>query len=183
MRSEEHTFDDYRDIETFNSYKQLVEIEKSVSHEDMLRYMRKSSRDNARTPMQWNKEKNAGFSEHIPWIMMNPNYQTINAEAEMKDTNSIFHTYQKLIQLRKEYEIITLGKYELIMKDDENIYVYKRLYQDEELYVYCNFTDKEVSYDASILNNEKVLIQNYNQHQKGILKPYESIVFYQKSRA
>ena len=178
-----NSLDDYRDIETFNSYKQLVEIEKSVSHEDMLRYMRKSSRDNARTPMQWNKEKNAGFSEHIPWIMMNPNYQTINAEAEMKDTNSIFHTYQKLIQLRKEYEIITLGKYELIMKNDENIYAYKRLYQDEELYVYCNFTDKEVSYDASILNNEKVLIQNYNQHQKGILKPYESIVFYQKSRA
>lgn len=62
------------------------------------------------------QRKNAGFSEHIPWIMMNPNYQTINAEAEMKDTNSIFHTYQKLIQLRKEYEIITLGKYELIMK-------------------------------------------------------------------
>ena len=178
-----NSLDDYRDIETFNSYKQLVEIEKSVSHEDMLRYMRKSSRDNARTPMQWNKGKNAGFSEHIPWIMMNPNYKTINAEAEMKDTNSIFHTYQKLIQLRKEYEIITLGKYELIMKDDENIYAYKRLYQDEELYVYCNFTDKEVSYDASILNNEKVLIQNYNQHQKGILKPYESIVFYQKSRA
>ena len=178
-----NSLDDYRDIETFNSYKQLVEIEKSVSHEDMLRYMRKSSRDNARTPMQWNKEKNAGFSEHIPWIMMNPNYQTINAEAEMKDTNSIFHTYQKLIQLRKEYEIITLGKYELIMKNDENIYAYKRLYQDEELYVYCNFTDKEVSYDASILNNEKVLIQNYNQHQKGTLKPYESIVFYQKSRA
>ena len=178
-----NSLDDYRDIETFNSYKQLVEIEKSVSHEDMLRYMRKSSRDNARTPMQWNKGKNAGFSEHIPWIMMNPNYQTINAEAEMKDTNSIFHTYQKLIQLRKEYEIITLGKYELIMKNDENIYAYKRLYQDEELYVYCNFTDKEVSYDASILNNEKVLIQNYNQHQKGTLKPYESIVFYQKSRA
>ena len=145
-----NSLDDYRDIETFNSYKQLVEIEKSVSHEDMLRYMRKSSRDNARTPMQWNKEKNAGFSEHIPWIMMNPNYQTINAEAEMKDTNSIFHTYQKLIQLRKEYEIITLGKYELIMKNDENIYAYKRLYQNEELYVYCNFTDKEVSYDASI---------------------------------
>ena len=174
---------DYRDIETFNSYKQLVEIEKSVSHEDMLRYMRKSSRDNARTPMQWNKEKNAGFSEHIPWIMMNPNYQTINAEAEMKDTNSIFHTYQKLIQLRKEYEIITLGKYELIMKDDENIYAYKRLYQDEELYVYCNFSNQEVGYDTSILNDEKILIKNYEKHQKGTLKPYESIVFYQKSRA
>ena len=149
-----NSLDDYRDIETFNSYKQLVEIEKSVSHEDMLRYMRKSSRDNARTPMQWNKGKNA-----------------------------IFHTYQKLIQLRKEYEIITLGKYELIMKDDENIFAYKRLYKDEELYVYCNFSNQEVGYDTSILNDEKILIKNYEKHQKGTLKPYESIVFYQKSRA
>lgn len=178
-----NSLDDYRDIETFNSYKQLVEIEKSVSHEDMLRYMRKSSRDNARTPMQWNKVKNAGFSNQTPWIMVNPNYQTINAEAEMKDTNSIFHTYQKLIQLRKEYEIITLGKYELIMKDDENIFAYKRLYKDEEMIVYCNFSNQEVGYDTSILNDEKILIKNYEKHQKGTLKPYESIVFYQKSRA
>ena len=72
----------------------------------MLRYMRKSSRDNARTPNAMEQRKKCRVSEHIPWIMMNPNYQTINAEAEMKDTNSIFHTYQKLIQLRKEYEII-----------------------------------------------------------------------------
>ena len=99
----------------------------------------------------------------------------------MKDTNSIFHTYQKLIQLRKEYEIITLGKYELIMKNDENIYAYKRLYQDEELYVYCNFTDKEVSYDASILNNEKVLIQNYNQHQKEFLNPMKVLFSIKKA--
>ena len=175
------SIDSYKDIEAHNMYLKFSNM--GLSNDEIMSYIHNKSRDNARTPMQWNKEKNAGFSEHIPWIMMNPNYQTINAEAEMKDTNSIFHTYQKLIQLRKEYEIITLGKYELIMKNDENIYAYKRLYQDEELYVYCNFTDKEVSYDASILNNEKVLIQNYNQHQKGILKPYESIVFYQKSRA
>ena len=175
------SIDSYKDIEAHNMYLKFSNM--GLSNDEIMSYIHNKSRDNARTPMQWNKEKNAGFSEHIPWIMMNPNYQTINAEAEMKDTNSIFHTYQKLIQLRKEYEIITLGKYELIMKNDENIYAYKRLYQNEELYVYCNFTDKEVSYDASILNNEKVLIQNYNQHQKGILKPYESIVFYQKSRA
>lgn len=177
------SLNDYRDIETYNSYKQLVEIEKKVTHEDMLRYLLKSSRDHARTPMQWNKGKNAGFSNQTPWIMVNPNYLTINAEDEINNSNSIFHTYQKLIQLRKEYEIITLGKYELMMKDNENIYAYKRLYKDEEMIVYCNFTDKEVSYDASILNDEKILIQNYEKHQKGTLKPYESIVFYQKSRA
>lgn len=174
---------DYRDIETYNSYKQLVEIEKKVTHEDMLRYMLKSSRDHARTPMQWNKGKNAGFSNQTPWIMVNPNYLTINAEDEINNSNSIFYTYQKLIQLRKTYEIITLGKYELIMKDNENIYAYKRLYKDEEMIVYCNFSNQEVVYDSSILNDEKILIQNYEKHQKGTLKPYESIVFYQKSRA
>lgn len=174
---------DYHDIETYNSYKQLVEIEKKVTHEDMLRYMLKSSRDHARTPMQWNKGKNAGFSNQTPWIMVNPNYLTINAEDEINNSNSIFYTYQKLIQLRKTYEIITLGKYELIMKDNENIYAYKRLYKDEEMIVYCNFSNQEVVYDSSILNDEKILIQNYEKHQKGTLKPYESIVFYQKSRA
>ena len=174
---------DYRDIETYNSYKQLVEIEKKVTHEDMLRYMLKSSRDHARTPMQWNKDKNAGFSKQTPWIMVNPSYLMINAEDEINNSNSIFYTYQKLIQLRKTYEIITLGKYELIMKDDENIYAYKRLYKDEKMIVYCNFSNQEVSYDASILKDEKILIQNYENHQKGTLKPYESIVFYQKSRA
>ena len=69
------------------------------------------------------------------------------------------------------------------MKDDENIFAYKRLYKDEEMIVYCNFSNQEVGYDPSILNDEKILIKNYEKHQKGILKPYESIVFYQKSRA
>ena len=177
------SLNDYRDIETYNSYKQLVEIEKKVTHEDMLRYMLKSSRDHARTPMQWNKGKNAGFSNQTPWIMVNPNYLTINAEDEINNSNSIFYTYQKLIQLRKTYEIIILGKYELIMKDDENIFAYKRFYKDEEMIVYCNFSNQEVGYDPSILNDEKILIKNYEKHQKGTLKPYESIVFYQKSRA
>lgn len=177
------SLNDYRDIETYNSYKQLVEIEKKVTHEDMLRYLLKSSRDHARTPMQWNKGKNAGFSNQTPWIMVNQNYLTINAEDEVNNSNSIFYTYQKLIQLRKTYEIITLGKYELMMKDNENIYAYKRLYKDEEMIVYCNFSNQEVVYDSSILNDEKILIQNYEKHQKGTLKPYESIVFYQKSRA
>ena len=177
------SLNDYRDIETYNSYKQLVEIEKKVAHEDMLRYMLKSSRDHARTPMQWNKGKNTGFSNQTSWIMVNPNYLTINTEDEIDNSNSIFYTYQKLIQLRKTYEIIILGKYELIMKDDENIFAYKRLYKDEEMIVYCNFSNQEVGYDTSILNGEKILIKNYEKHQKGTLKPYESIVFYQNSRA
>ena len=100
------SLEDYRDIESFNSYKQLVEIEKTVKHEDMLRYLRKSSRDNARTPMQWDETIHAGFSDQEPWIMVNPNYLTLNASAQLSDPNSIFYTYQKLIQLRKDYDIM-----------------------------------------------------------------------------
>lgn len=173
------SLEDYRDIDSLNSYKQLVEIEKTVKHEDMLRYLRKSSRDNARTPMQWSKDKYAGFSDVQPWIMVNPNYVNINAEEELNDRNSIFYTYQKLIQLRKDLDIITAGKYQLIMNDDLDIYAYKRVGQDQELIVYCNFTDKTVTYDNSYLHDPSIIIQNYDEHTQGILQPYEAIVFIQ----
>lgn len=172
--------DDYRDIETFNSYHQLVEVEKSVSHEDMLRYMLKSSRDHARTPMQWNDQKNAGFSDQQPWIMVNPNYIDINVEKEIKDKNSVFYTYQKLIQLRKELPIITNGEYKLLMAEHPSIYAYKRSDQHQELIVLCNFSNQEQTYDQSIIKPERqVLISNYNDVQK-VLRPYESIVYLQK---
>lgn len=171
---------DYRDIDSLNSYQQLVEIDKTVSHEDMLRYLRKSSRDNARTPMQWDNTNNAGFTDGTPWIMVNPNYHEINAEAELNDTNSIFYTYQKLIQLRKDYDIITDGQYELIMDDDPYIYAYKRKTENQELVVFCNFSDQQVVYDQSFIQNHaNILIQNYEDHQQGYLRAYEAVVFIQ----
>lgn len=173
--------EDYRDIDSFNSYKQLVEIDKTVKHEDMLRYMRKSSRDNARTPMQWNEGNYAGFSDVEPWIMVNPNYKEINAKKALEDQNSIFYTYQKLIQLRQEYDIITYGKYQLIMEDDPHIYAYQRIDESQEIIVYCNYTNQELTYDDSYVHEDaEILIQNYDHHELGKLKAYEAIVFIQK---
>lgn len=174
------SLDDYRDIDSLNSYKQLVEIDRTVEHDDMLRYMRKSSRDNARTPMQWNDSFNGGFSQGKPWIMVNPNYKEINAKEELDDQNSVFYTYQKLIQLRKEYDIIIEGSYEEICKEDEHIFAYKRMMDNQELVVYCNFTDKEVDCDEKVLlDNAEIFISNYDEHQKGKLKAYEAIVYIQ----
>lgn len=174
------SLDDYRDIDSLNSYHQLVEVEKSVEHEDMLRYLRKSSRDNARTPMQWDDSQYAGFSDVEPWIMVNPNYVDINVENELSDLNSIFYTYQKLIQLRKEYDIITDGQYQLIMKDDCHIYAYKRVTSSQEIIVYCNFTSDTYTYDTSHLSKDAhILISNYNDHKSGKLRAYEAVVYIQ----
>lgn len=174
---------DYRDIDSLNSYTQLVEIEKSVTHNDMLRYLRKSSRDNARTPMQWDNSEYAGFSKKQPWIAVNSNYKYINAKIELNNKNSIFYTYKKLIQLRKEYNIITDGYYELIMDDDPNIYAYKRINKEQELIVYCNFTSYLLGYDSSYIHEDaSILISNYEDQLLGKLRSYESIVFIQKSR-
>lgn len=177
------SLEDYRDIDSLNSYKQLVEVEKSVAHEDMLRYLRKSSRDNARTPMQWDNSEYAGFSKKQPWIMINPNYKYINAKIELSNTNSIFYTYKKLIQLRKEYNIITDGYYELFMEDDPNIYAYKRINKEQELIVYCNFTSYLLEYDSSYIHEDaSILISNYEDQLLGKLRAYESVVFIQKNR-
>lgn len=171
---------DYRDIDSLNSYKQLVEIDKTVKPEDMLRYLRKSSRDNARTPMQWNDHDYSGFSDVEPWIMINPNYKDINAENALKNKNSIFYTYQKLIQLRKTNECIIDGKYQIIMENDPNIYAYQRINGQQIITVYCNFTNQELNYDSSYISqNTIILIQNYDNHEIGKLRPYEAIVFYQ----
>ena len=145
----------------------------------MLRYLRKSSRDNARTPMQWDETIHAGFSDQEPWIMVNPNYLTLNASAQLSDPNSIFYTYQKLIQLRKDYDIITDGKYQLIMEDDPHIYAYKRISDHQELIIYCNFSSQELDYDCSYIHDDaKILISNYDDcaHK---LRAYESLVFIQ----
>lgn len=173
------SLDDYRDIDSLNSYKQLVDIDKTVKHDDMLRYMRKSSRDNARTLMQWDDSFNSGFSQGEPWIMVNPNYKEINAREELNNSNSVFYTYQKLIQLRKEYDILTDGSYEEVLKDDEHIFAYKRIMDHQELVVYCNFTDQEVNCDEDVLDCAEILISNYDEHQKGKLKAYEAIVYIQ----
>lgn len=174
--------DDFRDIESINAFHEITE-NNLAAPEEMMRYLRARSRDNARTPMQWDNSENAGFTTKDPWIKVNPNYVKINAQEQIQNPTSIFSYYQKLIELRHKYEIIVYGKYELIIPNDKQIYSYIRTLQEEKLLVICNFTQ-----DSPIFNipdewkkEKQVLISNYKIGEiTDIIKlrPYEAIVFY-----
>ena len=195
---------DFRDIESINAFHELTEAGK-VSPEDMMRYLLLRSRDNARTPMQWDESANAGFTEGEPWIMVNPNYKEINAKKELADPNSVFHYYQKLIALRKREKVMVYGAYELLEPENENLYVYTRTLREdssqganpqeencqevliqeeklreEKLLVACNFTEKETAYELpeEFVGGE-LLIGNYQRKEAVrslMLQPYEALV-------
>ena len=98
-----------KDVEVFNAYKDLVEERQVLTHEEMMKGINANSRDNARTPMQWDDSTNAGFTQGTPWMKVNPNYHKINAKQQINDSTSIYHYYQKLIQLRHQMPIIVYG--------------------------------------------------------------------------
>jgi oligo-1,6-glucosidase len=134
------TLDDCRDVEIFNVYHELVEERKTFTHEKMMAAIQKIGRDNARTPMQWDGTENAGFTSGTPWIPANPNYKTINAASQIGDPGSVFSFYKQLIHLRKEHPIIVYGDYELLLKDDEQLFAYRRSFEGKNLLVVCNFS-------------------------------------------
>lgn len=169
--------DDFRDLESINAYRELIESG-LYTKEDMFPKIAHKSRDNARTPMQWDASENAGFTTGTPWIAVNPNYKKINVEDQLKREDSVFNYYKKLIRLRKENEIIVYGNYELLLPEDENIFAYVRTLDNQKLLVVCNFSKSEQKFDFQGYENAKVLISNYNRdaREDGILKPYEATV-------
>ncbi|EJO01344.1 glucosidase [Oenococcus oeni AWRIB418] len=164
----------YEDIESINFYHELVEQEKIVDGPTMLKYLANISRDNARTPMQWNDKNNAGFSSAKPWFALNPNYKSINVEDSLADKNSVFYYYQKLIKLRHNNEIIKYGSFEKIDPDDDQVYAYRRHYEGKTLLLISNFTDKIVSRDYGQSNASSLLIDNYEDDKVNELRPYEA---------
>ena len=172
----------YQDVESKNMYKILRD--KGFSEEEVLDILMQKSRDNSRTPVQWNDTKNAGFTSGTPWIGIPENYKKINAENALKDNNSIFYHYQNLIQLRRTEELLITGRYEDIDLENKKVYAYKRVGENEELIVISNFYDEVTEFDVKGLDLEKafILLSNYVQspeikEDKIILKPYESIIF------
>lgn len=130
----------FRDLDSINAYRELTQ--KGVfTQEEMMRRLRLKSRDNARTPFQWDDSEHAGFTTGEPWIMVNPNYKQINAASQINREDSVFSFYKKLIRLRKEHEIIVYGTYELLLAEDEDLYVYTRTLGNERLLVVCNFSE------------------------------------------
>lgn len=171
--------EDFRDIESIQEYEEWCGPGR-VSHETFWPCITKVSRDNARTPMQWDDTEQAGFTTGTPWMPVNPNYREINAKAALKDPDSVFYYYQKLISLRKEYPIIVHGTYQLLLDDSEELFVYERSLGAEKLLVACSFVDKETAFQVPEEFAEgECLIANYKEPgREGRLRPYEAFVIY-----
>lgn len=171
------TMADYRDLETLNAYDELVNKEKIVSKEKMMSYFANMSRDNARTPMQWNNSKNAGFTTGTPWIEVNENKAQINAAAQINDPNSVFSYYQKLIQLRHKSSLIVYGDYLELDPNDDKVFAFKRTYKKQELLVISNFTAEELTRDYNQKNADSLVIGNYPDDEITLIRPYETKVY------
>jgi len=169
--------DDYRDIESINMYKQIKS--KGGDLNEFLNAQKISARDNSRTPFQWDSSSNAGFTTGIPWLKVNPNYKSVNVATEETDTNSCLNYFRKIVKLRKDNLILVYGKYEMIDKDNPDVYAYTRELNRKKLLVLLNFTNKPASVNTGIdVSNAKVLIDNYpNASLNGQLKPYEAVVY------
>ncbi|MBT2690413.1 alpha,alpha-phosphotrehalase [Bacillus sp. ISL-47] len=181
------SIDEYRDVESLNIYNILRE--KGKSDREIIEILKSKSRDNSRTPVQWDTTENAGFTEGTPWINVASNYTEINAENAIKDLDSVFYHYKKLIQLRKQYDIITSGDYELISEEHPDVFAYIRNGENEKLLVINNFYGKETSFkmpDAVNLEgyNSEILLSNYEGSPSAAdeikLRPYESVTYYLK---
>lgn len=168
---------DFNDIEIKNAYKYLVETDHLVDASTFLKYVRAKGRDNARTPMQWNANDQAGFTTGTPWLKLNANYLDINVEMALADPDSIFYHYQKLIQLRHDLPIITTGEYLLLDPEDAQVYAYKRLEATEELLVICNFTNEGQIRLYPMPDEAELLISNYLDDQHELLRPFEAKIY------
>ncbi|MBP2058504.1 oligo-1,6-glucosidase [Lactobacillus colini] len=171
--------EDYVDLDSINAYHQIVDEEHKIDSKTMLKYLGLHSRDNARTPMQWNSSEYAGFSKKQPWEKVNSNYKEINVEKALADKNSIFYYYQKLIKLRHELPVITDGEYAVVPgnEKDENIFAYTRKDKDTTLLILLNYADKTLQHKYKIPSDSEIIISNYSDEEKGILRPYEAKVY------
>ncbi len=166
----------YKDVESLNYFKILKD--EDIPEDEVYEILRCRSRDNSRTPMQWDNSENAGFTTGTPWIEVNKNYKTINADNAVKNKNSVFHYYKKLIALRKENDVIAYGSYKPEMEDNTNVFAYSREYEGKKLFVVCNFygTETKISLPDEFVGKE-ILISNYKDakaEKEVTLRPFET---------
>lgn len=162
----------YRDIESTNAYK--IMLKNGFTNEEILDILQEKSRDNSRSPVQWDDSENAGFTTGTPWIDVAKNYEQINVEKALADDKSVFYTYQKLIELRHNLDIITYGEVKPLLEDHPQIFAYERTLDDKSLLVLSNFTDEAVDVPKSIDIEGSVLINNGTFHSN-VLEPYQAI--------
>ncbi|WP_395761142.1 alpha,alpha-phosphotrehalase [Bacillus sp. 3G2] len=178
------SIEQYRDVESLNIYD--IKREEGLSKEEIIGILKQKSRDNSRTPMQWNEKINSGFTTSTPWISVAENFTEINVEKALEDKESVFYHYKKLIELRKTYDVITEGEYAILDENHPKIWAYTRTVNDEILLVINNFYGEEITYAVSAHvqldgMKQEILLSNYKGSSKDItnlnLRPYESIVY------
>ena len=175
------TIGQYRDVESLNYYRILQE--QGHTPAQALEILAARSRDNGRTPMQWNAEPHAGFTTGTPWIGVVDNYKSINAAAQVEAPDSIFRWYRTLIALRKQYKVISEGRIQMLMPDDDALLAYRRWTDDEELLVVCNLTaDTAPVTLPEGWQEARRLLGNYPAANLSALRPYECVVLYRKTR-
>ena len=175
------SIEEYRDIETLNMYYERLDA--GYDKKDIMESIYAKSRDNARTPMQWSAQRNAGFTTGTPWLGLNPNYSEINAKKEINDPDSVYQFYRRLIELRKTCPVFTDGKFELLLPEDEQIFAYTRTDQETEMLVCANFK-REPSACPLLAQwkDAEVLIHNYEEKIGKDLRPYEAVILFRKVR-
>ncbi|MCR8660191.1 glycoside hydrolase family 13 protein [Paenibacillus endoradicis] len=179
------SIDDYNDVSAKNAYR--IGIESGKTHEEIMTPIWVNGRDNSRTPMQWNAQEGAGFTTGKSWMKLNPNYKSINVEQSIQDSNSIYNYYKKMIQLRKQDELLVYGRYELLLPENEQVYVYTREFNGEKAIVIVNMFDKEanISLPEELDENQYdlILTNAVNEEKFAMsmsLKPFEARVYRSK---
>lgn len=180
------SIDDYKDVETLNYYREAVH-DRGEPVDRVMASIYAKGRDNARTPIQWDDGEQAGFTTGTPWLAVNPNYRDINVAESLRDPDSIFRYYQKLIRLRKQHPILIYGDYEIVAEDHERIYAYTRTWQGEKWLVLLNFSADEARLDlpSEALRSRpegELVLSNYDDALSGsveglTLRAYEARVY------
>ena len=174
--------EDYQDVQSTGLY--YSKLEQGMSHEDIMEIIWATARGNSRTPMQWNDGVNSGFTTGTPWLAVNPNYQTINVEAQEEDPDSILNFYKEMIALRKSEDIFVYGTYDLVFEDHQEIYAYTRTLGEKRVLILCNLTNKQtsinlekitVSTDQLLLSN--IPVEEHESIQELTLKPFEARIY------
>ncbi|HCG98064.1 MAG TPA: glucohydrolase [Erysipelotrichaceae bacterium] len=179
MTNVQYPIEDYEDLETLNMYHERKK--QGYQDEGIMRSIHAKSRDNARTPMQWDASDNAGFTTGTPWLKVNPNYIEINAKDNLEDPDSVFACYQKLIALRKSYPVFVDGHFHLLLEEDENFFAYMREDENSELLVVANFFDQQVNLPLELdLQDYTILYQNYKDTSGNLYRPYEARIYYKQ---
>lgn len=165
-----------QDIETINMYHER--FASGYRKEEILQSINAKGRDNVRTPMQWDETEHGGFTKGTPWLSVNPNYKTINAKQAVADPSSIFHTYKRLIELRKHNEIIVWGEYELLIETPAEVFAYYRTLNEERWLIVCNLSEQ--THELTIPQEAtELIIANYDREVpvgEIELRPYEAFV-------